>query len=298
MKEDEASSTAYTVVHGILHTAQNPQLSYLLNDEIIEANTKILSATSQGRQRLLELHHPLKRYILPFLEWLLLPGITLNYVLRKKYIEEQVVRVIEEGVTQVVNIGAGFDTLAMRLSKHYPSITFIEIDHPATSKHKVEALGDEAGATNLYFSEADLSQTSLQEALKGCDGFDSNKKTLYISEGVLMYLSEADVSKVFDSIRALSGEEALFIFSAMEPNWSKKNNVRVLLHLYLKLKKESYLWYIPDTKISEFVDRQGFTIIDMADTEYYRENYLHEDYTKTLHKGEYVVMTKVGKDEI
>ena len=121
MKEDSASSTAYTVVHGILHTANNPKLAYLVDAETAEACTMILSASSEGRRRLAELGSPVKKRLLPFLEWLLLPGITLNYVLRKRVIEEKVLAAIEEGSTQIVNIGAGFDTLAWRLGRRFAS---------------------------------------------------------------------------------------------------------------------------------------------------------------------------------
>ena len=46
------------------------------------------------------------------------------------------VKSIDEGAKQVVILGAGFDTLAWRLSEKFESIRFIEVDHPATSKEK------------------------------------------------------------------------------------------------------------------------------------------------------------------
>ena len=33
------------------------------------------------------------------------------------------------GAKQVVILGAGFDTLALRLSEQFPSVKFIEVDH-------------------------------------------------------------------------------------------------------------------------------------------------------------------------
>ena len=293
MKEDKASSTAYTVVHGILHTARNPKLSYLIDKEALTAYTQILSATSQGRKRLVELYNPIKSRLLPLLEWLLVPGITLNYVLRKKFIEEKVIEAIHNGTTQIINIGAGFDTLAWRLSLGFPSLTFIEIDHPETSQEKIKALRDaDSTSPNLYFVAADLSKVSLDDTLQGCAGFDSKHKTLYISEGVLMYLDEIHVSGLFDSLRNLTGEESIFIFSCMEPNESDKNNIRPLLHLYLKLKNESYLWYKRDTELASFIKKHNYTLIEMADSEIYRKKYLTVNYNGTLHQGEYVVVAK------
>lgn len=295
MKEDSASSTAYTVLHGILHTARNPKLGFLVSDEIVTACEKILSASPEGQKRLAQLNCPLKSKILPFLEWLLLPGITLNYVLRKKFIEEQVREAINNGVTQVINIGAGFDTLAWRLSHTFPSVNFIEIDHPATSADKTAALAAESATMqNLHFMAADLSKERLESVLENFSGFDSERKTLYISEGVLMYLQEEHVIGVFDALRTLTGSGSIFIFSCMEPDESEKNNIRPLLHLYLKLKNERYNWYIKDSELPAFLKTRNYRLMKTADSEFYRQNYLDPTYTGTLHKGEYVVVAEAG----
>ena len=293
MKEDEASSTAYTVIHGILHTAKNPKLKHLVDTDTINTCTKILSASPQGRKCLGELHHPLKKKILPLLEWLLIPGITLNYVLRKRFIEEKVLEAIKNGTSQIINIGAGLDTLAWRLSALFPEVTFIEIDHPATSLEKTKALKTpDANLKNLHFIQADLSQVSLENTLQRCRNFDTEQQTLYISEGVLMYLDEIHVSRVFKSLRNLTGKGSLFIFSCMEPNKSDKNNIRPLLHLYLKLKNERYLWYKHDTKISFFLQKHHYTLMEMADSKVYKQKYLSDQYDHALHKGEYIVVAK------
>lgn len=294
MKENEASSTAYTVLHGMLHTIKNPKLKYLLDDQTIKACNMILSSTEQGRKRLEELNSPIKSKILPFLEWLLLPGITLNYVLRKKYIEEKVIEGIKGGATQVINIGAGFDTLAWKLSGIFPNITFIEIDHPATSREKTQGIFSSSNrVSNLHFIEADLSKVSLENVLESYNEFDSSKKTLYISEGVLMYLDEIHVVGVLDSLRNLTGKNSTFIFSCMEPDESDKNNVRALLHFYLKLKNEKYLWYIRDKDLADFIKKHNYSFVEMADSEYYKKNYLPENYSGTVHQGEYIVVAKV-----
>ncbi len=294
MKENKASSTAYTVVHGMLHALKNPKFSHIRDDETVDACTKILSATPMGRKRLEELSDPIKSKMLPFLEWLLMPGGSLNYVLRKKYIEERVLEAIEDGVTQVINIGAGFDTLAWRLSSLFLNLNFIEIDHPATSGEKKKALNTErSNLSNLHFIEADLSRVSLEYALSMCDAFDFSKKTLYICEGVLMYLDEKDVHGVFESLSNLTGRDSVFIFSCVEPSNSSKNNIRSLLQLYLMLKDENYHWYIRDYELPSFIKKHNYSLLHMADSEYYKENYLPSDFDGTLHKGEYIAVTKV-----
>lgn len=295
MKKNKASSTAYTVVHGVLHVAKNTKFSSLVKSEIIEACEKILLASNDGKRRICELNSPIKSKILPFLEWLLLPGAALNYVLRKKFIEEKVLEAIDNGIAQIVNIGAGFDTIAYRLSKKFPNINFIEIDHPATSREKTKALLKESKSMeNLHFIATDLSKESLEDVLTSFKEFDSSRKTLYICEGVLMYLKKEYVIGLFDALKNLSGTGSMFIFSCMEPNESKKNNTRKLLHYYLKAKNELYNWYIPDSKLPMFVKDHGYILKEIADSNTYKENYLDKDYSGTLHMGEYIAVTEIG----
>ncbi len=294
MKKESASSTAYTVLHGILHTSRRPELAFLVSDDVAASCEKILSALPEGRKRLAQLNSPLKSKILPFLEWLLIPGITLNYVLRKRFIEEQVCSAIDDGITQIVNIGAGFDTLAWRLSRRFSPVNFIEIDHPATSAEKRSAVAAVSESMpNLHFVAADLSHETIESALNSCAGFDSGRKTLYICEGVLMYLEEPRVIALFDAFRSLTGSGTLFIFSCMEPRRSVKHRPRPLLQLYLALKSERYRWYLGDTDLTAFLRVRNYTLKAVADSDYYRRTYLGTDYRGTLHRGEYVVTAEV-----
>lgn len=295
MKKNKASSTAYTVAHGILHVAKNTKFSSLVNSEIVEACEKILLASNDGRRRICELNSPIRSKILPFLEWLLLPGATLNYVLRKKFIEEKVLEAIDNGITQIVNIGAGFDTLAYRLAKKLPDVNFIEIDHPATGREKTKALFNESAAMqNLHFIAVDLSKENLEDELKNFKGFTPNKKTLYICEGVLMYLKIEHVKSLFDVLKKLSGSGSKFVFSCMEPNESKKNNTKKLLHIYLGIKNELYNWYIRDNELPAFIKNHGYTLKEFADSETYKKTYLDKNYSGTLHKGEYVAVAEIS----
>ena len=68
------------------------------------------------------------------------PGILAHYWHRKRWIESRCRVAIKEGVTHVVVIGAGFDTLALRLAGEFPDVRWIELDHPATQGAKQRGL--------------------------------------------------------------------------------------------------------------------------------------------------------------
>ena len=291
MKDNQASTTAYTVAHGILHTATAKGGRELVGESMLRSYEKLLMASREGRRRLDELQNPLKRLALPALEWLLMPGITLNYVLRKRFIEEQVRLAVANGVTQVINVGAGFDTLMWRLCRENEGLQCIEIDHPATSREKRTMIEKSDGMPeNLSLCAADLSQASLEEALNATPGFDSARKTLYICEGVMMYLGQRDVIGIFESIKKISGSGSTLVFSALEPRGSHRNNIRPLLYTYLWLKSESYRWYIHEEDMDGFLEAREYKMDAVADSTYYEKQNGGLLNGRTLHKGEYVVV--------
>jgi len=175
MREDAASSTAYTVLQGVLYTAQSEQYAALVPQSMKRACRIILEASPEGRRRLAQLEHTLFRASVPWLERAIMPGITLHYVLRKLYIRDEVRRAIDAGCTQVVNLGAGFDPMAWELSTEFPDVTFIELDHPATSRQKAHALAAHP-VDNLRWLPVDFELTDAHEALSRTESFAANQR--------------------------------------------------------------------------------------------------------------------------
>jgi len=112
-------------------------------------------------------------------------------------------RIIERGaadVEQFVLMGAGYDTRAYgELTR--PGLRFFELDQLATQKLKVETLA-KAGidAAHVTFIPVDFSRERVFEKLRDF-GYDPQKKTLFLWEGVTLYLSEDDVRKTLRDIR-------------------------------------------------------------------------------------------------
>ncbi len=289
MKEHEASSTAFTVVQGILYTARNPQLSHLVTEEVKDVCTRILSASQEGQRRLRQLHSWWFTLAIPAMERLMMPGITLHYVLRKRCIEDYALQTLQEGATQVINLGAGFDTLAYRLSQQYPAVNFIEIDHPATHAAKVHALSSpEAALENLRFLPVDFTTQVLEEELRAFPGFSPDQPTLFIVEGVLMYLNENDVLQLFESLKRLVHRGIRVIFTFMEPMARHPESYGPLLKLYLTIKKESYFWSKEHEQIPEFLRGQDFAVQTVVSAQELKKRYLPPDYSGRLQEGEYL----------
>ena len=243
------------------------------------------------------------RFVTRCLESLLMPGLSLHYLVRKKFIEDAAHDVLERGfVRQMVVLGAGFDTLALRLHRLYPGVQFLELDHPATQQAKQSGLiGHFPLDSNMHFLPVDFTQHSLEEVLLGSATYDPSLDTLFIAEGILVYLREAEVKKIFHFIRSHSGAQSLFVFSFMEyaPNGKLEfQKPNAFVDYWLKKGDELFLWGIQKQKLQNFLTPLGFVLKDLGDSELFRKRYLKgENATETLISGECVAITTTQTTE-
>jgi methyltransferase (TIGR00027 family) len=126
-----------------------------------------------------------------------IPGAFSSGIARTKYIDDLLQSTIADGVKQVIILGAGFDTRALRLD-FLETIPVIEIDHPNTSNYKTAAyknrIGDLSGKIAYY--QIDFNKQSLEE-LAEQHHFDFTKPTTVLWEGVTNYLTEDAVRNTF-----------------------------------------------------------------------------------------------------
>lgn len=116
------------------------------------------------------------------------PGARAAGIARTKWIDDEVEKALAT-TSQLVLLGAGFDTRAYRLSAGQRSIVF-ELDHPETSRAKRAVLQRELRSlpNQVRFVEIDFNQQSITEALAQ-DDFDFAQPACFIWEGVTNYLS-------------------------------------------------------------------------------------------------------------
>lgn len=292
MNQSQASQTAYIVARGVLHTIRKPHFSNLVDQHWEQTYTELLSSTFTGRKNLKQLDSFLYRQLFNLIEWSILPNIRLHYVLRKKYIEAYCREMIEQkAITQVVNLGAGFDSLTYRLSKEYTDIQFFEIDHPATQQDKSIALAQNPQFNkNLHAVPVDFTYQTADTELQQLSAFNQEQTTLFISEGVVMYLTEQHVIQLLDSIKKLSTGKHFFIFTAVLP--MKKRGLRsFLLKHYLKNKSEPVLWLQTPETLEHFLNEQNYTLNKIVDSQYFRQHYL-PSYHGYLQQSEYIAVTQ------
>jgi methyltransferase (TIGR00027 family) len=120
------------------------------------------------------------------------------------------------GCSQVVILGAGWDTRAYGLLQSHDA-TLFEVDAPATQAVKRAAI-DKTGldASHVGFVPCDFNEQSWLDALQE-HGFDPEKRTFILWEGVTMYLEEHAIESTLRAVSTLpAGSRIAFDFLSRE----------------------------------------------------------------------------------
>jgi methyltransferase (TIGR00027 family) len=141
-------------------------------------------------------------------------GSVVMMIVRTRFIEERLEQAIRDGVSQVVILGAGFDTRAYRLTELLENARIFEVDQPSTQEYKkrrIQETGIEV-PSNLTYVPVDFRHDQLGDVLTAA-GYDSSRKTFFIWEGVTMYLPEAAVEETLRWVAAqAAGSTIIFDF--------------------------------------------------------------------------------------
>lgn len=268
MREYQPSATARLVALGVVYVARDPRWRHLVSPEAATLSARLLQSAVGSRLLLAATDQPASRAAIAFMEQLILPGILLHYALRKRRLEGITREVIAAGVRQVIVLGAGLDTLALRLHREFPETVFIESDHPATQRFKRRALSA-AGiplAENLRFYAADLADGAWARTLP----LDLQARSLFLAEGLLMYLSVPQVEGVFRAVSDRSAPGSRFAFTFLEPQVSGQpdfaHSTRAA-NLWLRLRGEPFRWGTARETLPAFLAEYRFNVerIDTPD---------------------------------
>lgn len=121
---------------------------------------------------------------------------------RTAFFDRVVVNAIKRGVTQIVNVGAGYDGRSLRYA--VAGVRWWEIDQADTQADKLERLERlNLDARHVCFVAHDLAEGDLAEALLGA-GYASGATGLFICEGVAVYLEDAVLARLLTDVRAVA----------------------------------------------------------------------------------------------
>ncbi|MFL0195064.1 class I SAM-dependent methyltransferase [Clostridium sp. WILCCON 0269] len=197
----------------------------------------------------------------------LAPGAKEFVVGRERYIDDFLISVLDEGLEQVVILGAGFDTRAYRIPGIEKTRVF-EIDHPATQKVKLQRLRKVIDPLPEYvtFTSVDFNTQQLGERLQS-SSYNKKGKTLFIWQGVTYFLTKEGVDSTLAFIANHSGPGSAVIFDYFyNETLHDTHSIEVkMMQRTARMAGEGYLFGVDQGQIEQFLIQRGFH--DILNTE-------------------------------
>jgi methyltransferase (TIGR00027 family) len=140
---------------------------------------------------------------------------------RSRIAEDALAKSVDRGVRQIVILGAGLDTFALR-NPHAARISILEVDHPATQAWKRQRLADAELAPPpwLTFVPVDFEQDDLQQKLTNA-GFQPTSPAFFTWLGVVPYLTKEAIDETLRFIAAIPNSEVVFDYAEPPETWGE-----------------------------------------------------------------------------
>lgn len=161
-------------------------------------------------------HHRILNHAAPLTRRLIdwrMPGAIAYFNARTRHFDAILEQEVLAGIDQIVILGAGFDSRAMRFDDRLGATCVYEVDLPEVialkSQHLVAA--GRALPRRVTQVATDFAAGGLLEALAAA-GFRQDARTLFLWEGVTFYLRDEDVSAILRLFQEHAGPGSTLLF--------------------------------------------------------------------------------------
>ena len=183
---------------------------------------------------------------------------------RTRFAEDVLATAAEQGVRQLVVLGAGLDTYAYR-SPFRERLRIFEVDHPATQAWKRQRLTEAAIPIPgwLTFAPVDFERQTLSDGFTAA-GLDPAQQTFFTWLGVVPYLTEEAIWFTLHFIASLSGG-AHVVFDYSDPPDTFSPEIRAYHEeraAHVEALGESWVSYFEPEKLHAKLSALGFSEIE------------------------------------
>jgi methyltransferase (TIGR00027 family) len=203
-------------------------------------------------------------------------GARTSGIARTRLIDDFLTAALEDGISQVVILGAGFDARAYRIpcSK---TVRFFEVDHPDTLNFKRTRLQTIPGVRNsgIQYVEIDFNTQTFSKELTQA-GFDPAKRTFFIWEGVTNYLATEAVAATLQFIGSVADRSQL-IFTYVHRDFFRTPHLfpgAMRLKRDLERLEEPWTFGLDPAEIPLLLKRYGLRLMKDVSSSEYRAEYL------------------------
>jgi methyltransferase (TIGR00027 family) len=205
------------------------------------------------------------------------PGVMGFLAARDRYIDDVLQEFLGKGLQQLVILGAGYDSRPYRFDLPQRKVTVFEVDHPATQKDKLDKVRKIFGSIpgHVTYVAVDFNTQTLEQCL-GESGYDPTLKTLFIWQGVTMYLTAGSVDDTLRFIVQHSepGSAVVFdyIYRSVLDGVQKHGEVSNMRR-YRFMTGEGLTFGIEASTLEAFLKERGFRLVRDMDAEGLRQAY-------------------------
>lgn len=187
-------------------------------------------------------------------------------IARTKYIDAVFEQAVAAGFSQIVVLGAGFDTRALRLQDGSGGTRIFELDAPTTQDAKLRQYRKQGLAVppNVVFVGIDFDHESLSAALERA-GFRAGERSLFILEGLLMYLQPASVDETLGTLQACAGAGSEIVFdyvraSVLRDQGEGKDAADTVAKI-----GETWTFAFEEREVTKYLAARNWTLTDHRD---------------------------------
>jgi methyltransferase (TIGR00027 family) len=226
-----------------------------------------------------------------------------EYVIaRTKYIDDVFINAVSKGFDQILIFGAGFDSRGIRLIGDEKRVTTFELDAQQTQnakKGRLRQLGFPE-SSNIVYVPIDFERESTHKKVMSY-GFDPNKRTLFILEGVLMYLNQDAVNDTFRFINQCAGPGSEIVFDYVLASVFRgdvnRYGAKKAYETIVKWDKggEQWTFAIEETEIERFLQERGLRLVRQLSTADLEKIYFTDQQGKRVARingTQYIVLAK------
>jgi methyltransferase (TIGR00027 family) len=228
------------------------------------------------------------------------PGVQGFLVACCRYMDDVLQEFLQDGLQQLVVLGAGYDSRAYRFEQLKERAKVFEVDYPTTQQVKMKKVRAGLGELPSYVTYVgiDFNTQLIGKRLPEC-GYDERLKTFFILEGVVMYLSAQAVSDTLSFIAQHSGPGSRvifdYIYTSLLDGTVRHGEVRRMRRAR-RLSGEGLTYAIPEGGVAKYLERLGFTRVwDVSSDELHQRYFNGANARRKVAWGYGIAIAEVGR---
>ena len=168
---------------------------------------------------------------------------------RTYFMDQKIIGALKNGIRQIVMLAAGMDTRAFRLSFPAGSKVF-ELDRKEVLEYKQKKLSHiQPQCTRLELA-VDLTGDWQGKLLQA--GFNRSEPTLWMVEGLIMYLKEPQVEALFEKISKMASPGDIMLFDILSRTLLESPFMKSQLQF---LESMGASWYFGSDEPEKFMEK-------------------------------------------